>query len=80
VSQEVFLDGSHRDLTRRDLGGEAVGLARKLGMAESAFLKEPEKKSARLIGSGVPQLDLPIDPTRAQKRRIKPLGVIGGQE
>ena len=78
VPQEVLLDGGHGEPAGRDLRGEGIGVVRQLSGPDPASLVKPEEEPARLVGRRRPQLDLAVNPTGTDQRRIEPLRMIRG--
>ena len=67
MPQEVFLNRGHADLLRRDLRGEMLRQTGQLGHLDPAAPIEPEEQPPRLVGRGVAQLDLAVDPTGPER-------------
>jgi hypothetical protein len=80
VPQQMLLDRGHAELTLGDLCCKSVGLAAQFGGTQTAVAIKPAKKSARLVGRCVAQLDLSVDPTGTNQGRIQSLRMIGREK
>ena len=74
------MNGRHANFVSRYLGGKAVRQRRELLRGRFGTLVKSEKQSPCLVGQGIPQLDLAVNSTGTNQRRVKALEVIRRQE
>ena len=61
------------------VANRSASSASRAGVARTSLVK-PEEEPPRLVGRCVAQLDLAVDASRANRRRVQPLRVIGREE